>query len=176
VRSVASFFLSRIDVLVDPELEKAAAGGGSKAEAARWLRGRVAVASAKLAYQICKGTFTEKRFVPLAGRGARTQRVLWASTGTKNPEYSDVKYVEALIGPDTINTLPRQTLDAFRDHGRASASLEEGLAEARRVMELLPEAGIDIDRVTQQLEEEGVDKFNKPYDRLLAAIEKRKSG
>ena len=175
VRSVASFFLSRIDVLVDPELEKAAGGGGPGSEAARWLRGRVAVASAKLAYRIYQEIFAGNRFAALAGRGASTQRVLWASTSAKNPEYSDVKYVEALIGPDTINTVPRKTLDAFRDHGRAAASLEEGVAEAERVMDLLPEAGIDIDRVTQQLEEEGVDKFNKPYDRLLEAIEKRKS-
>jgi len=175
VHSVASFFLSRIDVLVDAELKKAAGGNDRKTQVAKGLQGRVAIASAKLAYHSYKQLFQEKRFLALAGHGAHRQRVLWASTSTKNPEYSDVKYVEALIGPDTINTLPRETLDAFRDHGRPAASLEEHLAEARQVIEQLPEAGIDIDRVTQQLEEEGVEKFNKPYDHLLEAIAERKS-
>ena len=170
VRSVASFFLSRIDVLVDPELEKAARAGGPEAGIAETLRGRVAIASAKLAYQIYKQKFREERFRVLSGQGARSQPVLWASTSTKNPEYSDVKYVEALIGAETINTAPRETLDAFRDHGRPTASLEEHLDEARTAMDLLLRAGIDIDRVTRQLEEEGVEKFNKPYDRLLEAI------
>ena len=98
------------------------------------------------------------------------QRLLWASTGTKNPDYSDVKYVEALIGPDTVNTVPLETLDAYRDHGEPKARLEQDVKKARRVLERLPELGISIDNVTGQLEDEGVEKFNKPFDKLLATL------
>ena len=175
VRSVASFFLSRIDVLVDAKLEEIMAGRGSKAERAEKLHGQVAIASAKEAYQIYKEIFGEKRFQRLADKGGRPQQVLWASTSTKNPEYSEVKYVEPLIGPETINTLPQETLKAYRDHGNPQQRLEQGLEEARKVLELLPEVDLDIDQLTQQLEKEGVDKFNKPYDQLLETLAKKRS-
>ena len=174
VCSVASFFLSRIDVLVDPKLEEIMAKGGSKTETAQKLRGQVAIASAKEAYQIYKEIFGQERFQKVVHEGGRPQRVLWASTSTKNPDYSDVKYVEALIGPETINTLPKETLKAYRDHGNPEERLEQGLEEARRVLESLHKVDIDIDQVTQQLEEEGVDKFNKPYDRLMNTLKEKR--
>ncbi len=170
VTSVASFFLSRIDVMVDKKLDAAVQEGGHKAEVAKELRGEVAIANAKLAYEIYKEVFGSERFKKLESLGAKTQRLLWASTSTKNPEYSDVKYVEALIGPDTINTMPPETMDAYRDHGRPAARLEEDLGGAERVMARLPEAGVDIDEVTQALEEEGVDKFVKPFDSLIGTL------
>ena len=168
--SVASFFVSRIDALVDPLLEKLIAQGSKEVDLARRARGQVAIASAKMAYQIYKEIFGSDRFRKLAARGARAQRLLWASTSTKNPDYSDVKYVEALIGPDTVDTAPLETLDAYRDHGEPEARLEQGVEEARRVLERLPELGIDIDKVTRQLEDEGVEKFNKPFDKLMEAL------
>ena len=170
VASVASFFLSRIDTLVDPLLDKIIAQGGDKAELAWHVLGRTAIASAKMAYQIYKEMFTGERFKKLVEKGAWTQRVLWASTGTKNPEYSDVKYVEELIGPDTVNTIPVETLNAFRDHGTSKARLEHNVGKAAGIMERLSDIGINIDRITQQLEDEGVEKFNKPYDQLLEAL------
>lgn len=172
--SVASFFLSRIDVLVDPILEKMAAAGGPQAQTAKSLRGEVAIASAKLAYIIYRRVFSTERFKNLAAKGARTQRVLWASTSTKNPDYSDVKYVEPLIGPDTINTMPPETLEAYRDHGNPAPRLEEGVDQATAVLQRLPELHIDINQVTQQLEDEGIDKFNKPYDSLLKTLEDKR--
>jgi len=173
VASVASFFVSRIDALVDPLLEKRIAQAGNRAELAKMASGQVAIASAKMAYQIYKGIFGGDRFKKLAGQGARVQRLLWASTSTKNPDYSDVKYIEALIGPDTINTAPLETLDAYRDHGNPKARLEEDVKEARRILEQLPELGISIDQVTQQLEDEGVDKFIKPFDKLMETLAQR---
>jgi transaldolase/glucose-6-phosphate isomerase len=174
ISSVASFFLSRIDVLVDPLLEEIAAGGGQKAELAEKTHGRVAIASAKEAYQIYKEIFGGKRFGRLKEKGAQSQRVLWASTSTKNPSYSDVKYVEPLIGQQTVNTVPQETLNAYRDHGNPALRLEEDLEEAREVLSLLPQLGIDIDEVTQQLEDEGIEKFNKPYDDLMTNLTERK--
>jgi transaldolase len=168
--SVASFFVSRIDALVDPLLEKLIAQGSKEVDLAKRARGQVAIASAKMAYQIYKEIFGSDRFRKLAARGARAQRLLWASTSTKNPDYSDVKYVEALIGPDTVDTAPLETLDAYRDHGEPEARLEQGVEEARRILERLPELGIDIDKVTRQLEDEGVEKFNKPFDKLMEAL------
>src|SRR5271157_4326249 len=135
VASVASFFLSRIDVLVDPMLEKLRLGGGPDAEAVAGLHGEVAIASAKVAYQIYQEIFGSERFQKLSRQGARTQRLLWASTGTKNPEYSDVKYVETLIGRGTINTIPLETLTAYRYHGKPASRLEEDTEEAYRVLE-----------------------------------------
>jgi len=170
IRSVASFFLSRIDVLVDPRLEALMDGGGPAARTAEELHGQVAIASAKQAYQIYKEIFHGPRFRNLADRGARPQRVLWASTSTKNPDYSDVKYVEALIGPETVNTLPLDTLEAYRDHGRPAARLEEGVAESRTRLDQLAQVGIDLDQVTAQLEQEGVDKFNRPFDKLMDTL------
>jgi transaldolase len=170
VASVASFFLSRIDVLVDPILKRKMKDGGSNRETARRIRGQVAFSSAKVAYQIYKEIFGGERFGSLAGQGARPQRVLWASTGTKNPEYSDIKYVEPLIGPETVNTLPRETLDAYRDHGVPVSRLEQGVAEAEEALMKLSRLNIDLDELTRQLEAEGIEKFNKPYDALMETL------
>ncbi|MEO8325718.1 MAG: transaldolase [Nitrospirota bacterium] len=170
VASVASFFVSRIDGLVDPLLENVMAQGGEKAALGKTLRGRVAIASAKMAYQLYKEIFGSVRFQTLAAQGARVQRLLWASTSTKNPDESDVKYVEALIGPDTVNTAPLETLNAYRDHGHPQARLEQDIEEARLVLERLSELGISLDKVTQQLEDDGVVKFSKPFDKLLQTL------
>ncbi len=174
IASVASFFLSRIDVLVDPMLEEIIAAGDSKAEKAARIRGRVAIASAKLAYQLYQQIFEDGGFHTPADQGARVQRLLWASTSTKNPEYSDVKYVEPLIGPQTVNTMPLRTLEAFRDHGEPASRLTEGVEQAQETRRILSELGIDLDEVTQQLEDEGVEKFVASYDQLTAALEKRR--
>ncbi|MDD8012528.1 MAG: transaldolase [Acidobacteriota bacterium] len=171
--SVASFFLSRIDTLVDPLLEKIVAQGGNEADLAKTLRGQAAIASARVAYRIYKEIFGSDRFRDLAARGARSQRVLWASTGTKNPEYEDVKYVEALIGPDTVNTMPVDTLNAYRDHGVPKARLEDDGGKADATLAGLAKLGIRIDAITQQLEDEGIDKFNSPFDKLMAALAQR---
>jgi len=173
VASVASFFLSRIDVLVDPLLEKLIETGGAQADQARNLQGQIAIASAKQAYQIYKEIFKNQHFRSLARQGARPQRVLWASTGTKNPDYSDVKYVEALIGAETINTLPKETMDAYRDHGNPAPRLEEDLKKAAEMFHKLRELHIDIDEQTRQLEEEGIRKFIEPYDSLMKTLEKK---
>ena len=174
VASVASFFLSRIDVLLDPRLEKLAAAGGPQAQAAKDLIGQVAIASAKVAYRIYQEIFGSARFQKLAAQGARPQRLLWASTSTKNPAYPDVKYVEPLIGPDTVNTLPPETLEAYRDHGDPAARLTEEVDQAASELQRLPELGIDLDQATQQLEDEGVEKFNQPFDSLMATLEAKR--
>ncbi|OGR27614.1 MAG: transaldolase [Desulfobacca sp. RBG_16_60_12] len=171
VASVASFFLSRIDVLLDPRLEKLAAAGGPQAGPARDLIGQVAIASARAAYTIYQEIFGSERFKKLAAQGARPQRLLWASTSTKNPAYPDLKYVEPLIGPDTVNTLPPETLEAYLDHGDPAARLTEGMDRAAGVLTRLPELGLDLDQATQQLEDEGVEKFNQPFDSLMATLE-----
>ncbi len=165
VASVASFFLSRIDVMVDPMLEK---------KDAVKLKGKIAIASAKKAYQIYLDMISGDRFKKLETKGAPSQRVLWASTSIKDPSFSDVKYVEALIGKDTINTLPMETLDAFRDHGKATDSLAEGMKHVNSALEELKEKGIDIDQITQKLEEEGIEKFSSAYDKLLESIDDQK--
>ncbi len=171
--SVASFFVSRIDALVDPLLEALIAQGCKESDLATKARGQVAIASAKVAYQIYKETFAADRFTKLAAQGARPQRLLWASTSTKNPDYSDVKYVEALIGPDTVDTAPMETLNAYRDHGEPKARLEHHVKEARWLLDRLPELGIDLDKVTRQLEDEGVQKFNNPFDKLMETLAQR---
>lgn len=163
--SVASFFLSRIDVMVDPMLRK---------KDADKLIGEVAIASAKKAYQIYLEMVSSDRFKKLEEKGAKRQRVLWASTSTKDPSFSDVLYVENLIGKDTINTLPMETIDAFRDHGKAAETLTTGIDHASKVMEKLKASEIDIDEITQKLENEGIEKFNKAYDKLLKSIEEQK--
>ena len=170
VASVASFFVSRIDSLVDSMLDAILAQGGTVGDHVQGVYGQVAVASAKMAYQIYKERFGGDRFQKLSAAGARVQRLLWASTGTKNPSYSDVKYVEALIGPDTVNTVPIETLNAYRDHGKPKARLEEKVDEACEILARLPELGIDLDAATQQLEDEGVEKFNQPFDKLMATL------
>jgi len=166
ISSVASFFLSRIDVLVDPMLDEKGLSD---------LKGEVAIASAKKAYEIYKRVFSGPRWEKLAAEGAKPQRLLWASTSSKNPAFKDTKYVEALIGPDTVDTVPLETIEAFRDHGIATNSLEEGLDKATETLERIKAAGIGIDKITQQLEDEGIDKFNKPFEKLLQAIEDQKS-
>ena len=162
IASVASFFLSRIDVMVDPMLQE---------KGLSQLKGEVAIASAKKAYEIYKRVFGSERFKKLEEKGAKPQRLLWASTGSKDPAFSDVKYVEALIGPKTVNTIPMETLEAFRDHGNAENVLETDLNRATNVLNELKKVGINIDEITQKLEDEGVEKFNKPYNKLMDAIE-----
>ncbi len=169
VSSVASFFISRIDALVDPILEARMKGGRDAAAEAAY--GQVAIACGKLAYNLYRETFASARFQSLAARGARVQRLLWASTSTKNPKFSDVKYVEALLGPGTIDTMPLETLEAYRDHGQPQARLAGGLIEARKIFESLPELGLDIDAVCRKLESEGIAKFNQPFDKLLQQVE-----
>ncbi|HEY4324552.1 MAG TPA: transaldolase [Mucilaginibacter sp.] len=166
ISSVASFFLSRIDVLVDPMLDAKGLGD---------LKGEVAIASAKKAYEIYKRVFSGARWEKLAAKGAKPQRLLWASTSSKNPAFKDTKYVEALIGADTVDTVPLETIEAFRDHGIAANTLEDGLDKATDTLNRLKKAGIDIDQITQQLEDEGIDKFNKPFEKLLKAIEDQKA-
>jgi len=170
VASVASFFLSRIDVLADPLLEKLKLGDESAANIAADLHGQVAIASAKVAYQVYKEIFGSARYRKLGQQGARTQRLLWASTGTKNPAYSDIKYVEALIGRETINTVPIETLDAYRAHGKPAATLENDVPAAYRTLEGLQRVGIDLNKLTQQLEDEGVAKFSKAFDQLMSIL------
>lgn len=171
IRSVASFFLSRIDLILEPRLKGISEKGGDQAGVAQQLRGQVAIASARSAYQIYKEMIASPRWHALASKGARPQRLLWASTSTKTAGESDVKYVEALIGPDTINTVPRETLDAYRDHGQPRATLDEHVGGARRTLEQLSALGINIDEVTQQLEDEGITKFCKPYDALVQKVQ-----
>jgi transaldolase/transaldolase/glucose-6-phosphate isomerase len=166
ISSVASFFLSRIDVLVDPLLDEKGLGD---------LKGEVAIASAKKAYEIYKRVFSTDRWKALAAKGAQPQRLLWASTSSKNPAFKDTKYVEALIGPDTVDTVPLETIEAFRDHGIVADTLGLGLDKATEILGKLKTAGIDIDKITQQLEDEGIDKFNKPFEKLLQAIEDQKT-
>jgi transaldolase len=173
VASVASFFVSRIDALLDPLLDEAMTQGGHEPDLAKKTRGQAATASAQLAYQIYREIFGGDRFQRLAARGARVQRLLWASTGTKNPDYSDVKYVEALIGPDTVTTLPLETLDAYRDHGDPQARLEQDVGQARWLLERLARLGLRLDQATQQLEDEGVAKFTEPFEKLLATLAQR---
>ena len=168
---MASFFLSRIDTLVDHKLDSL--GGDNKT--AVMLRGGTAIACARLAYQHYKEMMASPRWEALAYHGVHTQRLLWASTSTKDPDYSDIKYVEALIGPDTVNTLPPQTLAAYREHGRPALSLELDLDNARMLPEQLQQLGIDLSQVAMQLEREGVAKFNEPFDKLLDTLESRRS-
>lgn len=165
VSSVASFFLSRIDVMIDPMLQE---------KGAENLNGKIAIASAKKAYQIYLEMITSDRFKKLKENGAQKQRVLYASTGTKDPSFSDVLYVESIIGKDTINTLPMETIDAFRDHGIAAETLTTNLDEANKAMEELKSKGIDIDKVTQKLEDEGIEKFNQAYEKLIKSIDTQK--
>jgi transaldolase len=172
VASVASFFVSRIDTLVDQQLEARLAQAKTDAEREKIsaLFGKAAVANAKLAYQRFKEIFAGPRFRALAQKGARVQRMLWASTSTKNPKYRDVLYAEELIGPDTVDTMPASTLEAFHDHGKVRATIEEGLSESRQVMAQLAEVGIDMVAVTRQLEQQGVETFAKDYQKLLDTI------
>jgi transaldolase/glucose-6-phosphate isomerase len=174
--SVASFFISRIDTLVDSKLEeKIKATTDAKQQALpKSLLGKIAIANGKLTYQRYQKIFSGPRWQALAAKGAQTQRVLWASTSTKNPNYRDVIYVEELIGPDTVNTMPPATVDAFRDHGKLRNSLTEDVPAAAKVMEDLARAGISIKEVTDKLTEDGVKLFADAFDKLLAAVEKNR--
>lgn len=178
IASVASFFLSRIDAMVDPMLEKICEEGNQRAVIARQLIGKVAIASARVAYHIYKEVFGSDRFKALEAKGAKPQRLLWASTSTKNPAYRDVMYIEALIGPNTVNTVPKDTLNAFRDHGEPADRLEGGLEEAQWVLYQLEDVvGINLLEITTKLEEEGIQKFIKPFTSLMGVLdEKRKEG
>jgi transaldolase len=175
IASVASFFLSRIDAVIDPKEEEFAALGGEQAHFATKIRGQVAISSAKIAYQIYKESIKSERFIELARKGASPQRLLWASTRPKNPDYNDTKYIEALIGPDTINTIPLETLEAYRDHGDPASRLESDLEKASWVFSELSEVGIDIKKITETLENNGVEKFIKSFNKLMDAITKKSS-
>ena len=178
IASVASFFVSRVDVLVDKLLEDKLTATSASAEQQKLkaLQGKAAIANARLAYQEFKRLFSTPRFEALRQHGARVQRPLWASTGTKNPAYRDVLYVEELIGPNTVNTMPLKTLESFRDHGGGRLSIEEDIPQARAVLAALEAAGIDYEQVTSQLQEEGVQKFIDSFDKLFQCIEdKRKA-
>ena len=164
VASVASFFVSRVDTEADRRLE---AIGTEEALA---LRGRLAVANAKLAYAYWQDAFAGDRWEALAAGGASTQRCLWASTSTKNPRYRDVLYVEELIGPETVNTMPQETIEAFQDHGEVAATLERGVDEAHALLKELARVGVDYDNVVTTLEREGVKKFSDSFDELLEGI------
>jgi transaldolase/glucose-6-phosphate isomerase len=171
IASVASFFVSRIDTLVDKLIdEKLATATGDQRALLESLHSKVAIANAKLAYESYKRIFSGAEWDALAAKGAQTQRVLWASTSTKNPKLRDVLYVEELIGPNTVNTIPPQTYDAFRDHGVPRASLEEHVDEARTVMANLAKAGISIDKVTDDLVTQAVKLFADPFQKLLDAV------
>ncbi len=172
--SVASFFISRIDTLIDSLLNdklKATADAGQQA-LLKSLLGKVAIANGKLTYEKYQKIFSGARWQALAAKGSQTQRVLWASTSTKNPNYRDVIYIEELIGPDTVNTMPPATIDAFRDHGRLRNALTEDVAGAQKVMDDLARSGISIKQVTDKLTDDGVKLFADAFDKLLAAVAK----
>lgn len=176
IASVASFFVSRIDTAVDKQLEERIREAKTENERAglESLLGKTAIANAKMAYQKYKEMFEGERFASLRTQGARPQRQLWASTGTKNPKFSDVLYVESLIGPETVNTVPPETLNAFRDHGRVRPTLEEGIEEARTALRQLTEVGISLETVTTKLTAEGVGSFAESFDKLVAVIKQRR--
>jgi transaldolase len=172
--SVASFFISRIDVLVDSRIEEKIKGSTDATQQGllKSLLGKVAIANGKLTYASYQKIFSGPRWEALAAKGAQTQRVLWASTSTKNPAYRDVLYVEELIGPDTVDTMPPATIDAFRDHGKLRQSLTENVAGAKKTMDDLATAGISMKEVTDKLTEDGVKLFADAFDKLLAAVAK----
>jgi transaldolase len=171
VASVASFFVSRVDTLVDAELQAIADKGGPQAEAARARLGTAAIDNAKLAYEVFQETFSGSRWEALAGQGARVQRPLWASTSTKNPDYRDVLYVEELVARDTVNTMPLETIEAFADHGEVRGqTATENLERAHRLWSDLAELGIDEDEVGNRLEREGVEKFIDSYNGAVETI------
>jgi transaldolase len=175
IASVASFFVSRIDSKVDQRLQKIIIDDSKHAEKAKSLLGKAAIASAKLAYEDYKKVFYSERFLKLKEKGANIQRPLWASTSTKNPEYRDVRYVEELIGPDTVNTIPPETLVAFLDHGVVAETLEEKVSDAQTCLTDLDEIGISMQVVTDELLEEGVKAFADAFTVLLEAIDARRA-
>jgi transaldolase len=176
IASVASFFVSRVDVLVDQLLEDKIKAASTPAEKQmlKALQGKAAIANARLAYQEFKSLFGTQRFTELRQHGARVQRPLWASTGAKNPAYRDVLYVEELVGPDTVNTMPLKTLESFRDHGKVRLSVEENIPQAQEILAALEAAGIDYDQITGQLQREGLQKFIDSFDKLFQCIERKR--
>jgi len=172
VHGVASFFVSRIDTKIDAEIDRRLADGGAEGDDHHLagLRGKVAIANAKVAYQHYLSHIDAPRWKALAAAGASPQRLLWASTGTKDPSYPDTLYVDALIGPDTVDTMPPKTMDAFRDHGKASASLTADVDEARQVLARAERAGLDLAGVTDTLVVEGVKQFADAFDALIGAV------
>ncbi|MGH7570841.1 MAG: transaldolase [Gemmatimonadota bacterium] len=175
--SVASFFVSRVDTKVDGRLEKLLekAGDESEQERIRGLLGQIGIANARIAYERFEERFRSADFAALEEAGVRLQRPLWASTSTKDPDYPDVYYIDGLIAPDTVNTVPPDTLDAFRDHGSPEVRIFDGRDEAHRMMDTLDDLGIDFGEVTRELEEEGVEKFAKSYDDLLETIREERA-
>jgi transaldolase len=176
IASVASFFVSRVDTLVDRLLDQAVSDFVISEETLRALRGKAAIANTQMAYQAFAEFFRGPRWVKVAGFGARIQRPLWASTSTKDPAYPDTYYVEALIAPDSVNTMPPATIDAYRDHGNPAVRIDKGLEAARALPQNLSAAGIALEQVTYQLEREGVQAFYKSYESLLKAVKERLSG
>lgn len=172
IASVASVFVSRVETLVDNLIDSKLKSNPNEAYAS--LRGTAAVANAKLIYQRFLELFHGERFKPLAAKGARVQRPLWASTGTKDPKYSDIKYVQELIGPDTVNTMPPATMDAYRDHGTPRLMVTEGIDQAREIQKRFAAIGIDFDDVGETLQKEGVESFSKSFEDLLGVIKKRR--
>jgi transaldolase/glucose-6-phosphate isomerase len=172
--SVASFFISRIDSAVDAIIETKlkTSKDAKEQEQLKSILGKVAIANGKQTYEKYQQIFATDRWKALAAKGAQTQRVLWASTSTKNPAYRDVLYVEELIGPDTVDTIPPATLDAFRDHGKPRTSLTENVEAAHRTMETAAKVGISMKEVTDKLTDDGVRLFSEAFDKLLAAVEK----
>jgi len=176
IASVASFFVSRVDSAVDKILESKIAATQDPAQKALFstLLGKIAIANSKAAYAVFEETFAQERFYRLKAEGAQLQRPLWASTGTKNPAYPDVLYVESLIGPNTVDTVPPATLDAFRDHGRAELTLTEGLSEAEKTLEKLAFCGVALSQVTQDLEKAGVELFAEAYNKIIKRIREKR--
>jgi transaldolase len=172
VASVASFFVSRVDTKIDPLLEAIVQEGGARGEKAAQLLGQAGIGNARLAYQDFKQVFGSDRFNRLKDKGARLQRPLWASTSTKNPAYPDIMYVQELIGANTVNTIPLKTLQAFQDHGEVRLTIEDHLEEIREKMSSLASLGISLDKVTQELEDEGVASFAKSHEALMESIRK----
>jgi len=174
IASVASFFVSRVDTEIDKRLDALAAkAGGGEKERLKILKGRAAIANAKLAYRLFRQKFTGPRWEALAKLGARLQRPLWASTSTKNPEYRDVMYVEELIGPDTVDTMPPATIDAFRDHGVVEKNVDKKVAAAEGLLREIEAVGISVNDVTAKLLEDGIASFQKSFDELVAGLESK---
>jgi transaldolase/glucose-6-phosphate isomerase len=175
VHGVASFFVSRIDTQIDKEIDRRVRAADSQTEKLKAIRGKVAIANAKIAYHRYLEMLESPRWRALADAGAAPQRLLWASTGTKDPAYSDVLYVETLIGRDTVNTMPTKTLEAFKDHGEVQLTLTTEVEEARQVLVSEDRLGLDLKRVTDKLVVDGVQSFSDSFDQLLAAVESKRA-
>jgi transaldolase len=175
IHSVASFFISRIDIKIDKLLEMKKESNSIDQPTIQKLKGKTAVANARLAYQQFKHVFSSERFKNLVSAGANLQRPLWASTSTKNPNYSDILYVQELIGNHTVNTIPNETLSAFLDHGKVFSTIENDVEEAKKVLEMVETLGISLGKVTQELEDEGVQLFSNSFESLMNSIKDKAS-